>query len=195
MIELVIFLAVAVGLLVLLVAAATRRQPLHAAGSAGELVTAKRTLESLQFGLLPAKLVEQIFGQRDLTYVATIGSDDIRRLFLAERKRLALTWIRRVRRQVSALKDFHVSRSRMFTQMSRWRELSLALDFARLGIRCRALQLILQWRGPYAASEYARRTAAAAGRVCSVLDQSLAFLNPPIPASLESESGADGMIV
>jgi hypothetical protein len=194
MIELVIFLAIAVGLLVLLLNA-MRRRPALVAGSAGELVTAKRTLESLQLGLLPAGLVEQIFGQRDLTYVATIGSDDIRNLFLAERKRLALTWIRRVRRQVGALKDFHVSRSRMFTQMSRWRELSLALDFARLGIRCRILQLMLQWRGPYAASEYARRTAAAAGRVCSVLDQSLAFLSPPIPASLESESGADGMIV
>jgi hypothetical protein len=194
MIQLFIFLAVAVALLFLLLVV-IRRQPSHAAGSAGELVTAKRTLELLQFGLLPAALVEQIFGRRDLTYVATIGSNDLRNLFLAERKRLALTWIRRVRRQVGALKDFHVSRSRMFTQMSRWKELSLALDFARLGIRCRVLQLMLQWRGPYAASEYARRTAAAAGRVCSVLDQSLAFLSPPIPASLGSESGADGMIV
>ncbi len=69
---------------------AMRRQPSRAAGSAGELVTAKRTLESLQLGLLPAELVDQIFGERDLTYVATIGSNEIRSLFLSERKRLAL---------------------------------------------------------------------------------------------------------
>ncbi len=194
MMQLVIFLAVAVGLLVLLLMA-MRRQPSRAAGSAGELVTAKRTLESVQLGLLPAELVDQIFGERDLTYMATIGSNEIRSLFLSERKRLALTWIRRVRKQVRALKDFHVSRSRMFTQMSRWRELSLALDFAGLDARCRVLQLLLLWRGPHAAPDFARRTAATAGRVCSALDQSLAFLTPSIPVSLGSESDADGSMV
>ncbi|HXP68967.1 MAG TPA: hypothetical protein VOA88_06750 [Candidatus Dormibacteraeota bacterium] len=194
MMQLVIFLALAVGLLVLLLMA-MRRQPSHAAGSAGELVTAKKTLESLQLGLLPAELVDQIFGERDLTYVGTIGSNEIRSLFLSERKRLALTWIRRVREQVRALKDFHVSRSRMFTQMSRWRELSLAFDFAGLEGRCRVLQLLLLWRGPYAAPGFARRTAATAGRVCSTLDQSLAFLTPSIPVSLASESDADGSMV
>ena len=194
MMQLVIFLALSVGLLVLLLMA-MRRQPSHAAGSAGELVTAKKTLESLQLGLLPAELVDQIFGERDLTYVGTIGSNEIRNLFLSERKRLALTWIRRVREQVRALRDFHVSRSRMFTQMSRWRELSLAFDFAGLEGRCRVLLLLLLWRGPYAAPGFARRTAATAGRVCSTLDQSLAFLTPSIPVSLASESDADGSMV
>lgn len=193
MMQLVIFLVVAIGLLGLLLVA-MRRQPSHAAGSAGELVTAKRTLESLQLGLLPAELVDQIFGGRDLTYVATIGSNEIRSLFLSERKRLALTWIRRVRKQIRALKDFHVSRSRMFTQMSRWRELSLAFNFAGLEARCRILQLLLLWRGPYAAPDFARRTAATAGRVCSTLDQSLAFLTPS-SVSVGSESDADGSMV
>src|SRR5271170_3907321 len=136
MIQLVIFLAVAAALLLLLLVA-MRRQPAHAAGSAGELVTVKKTLESLQLGLLPAELVEQIFGQRDLAYVSTIASSEIRDLFLAERKRLAVTWIRRVREQVRALKDFHITRSRMFTNMSRWKEFCLALDFTRLEGRCR----------------------------------------------------------
>src|SRR5215469_13318497 len=150
MIQLVIFFAVAIGLLALLLLA-MRRQPSRAAGSAVELVTVKKTLESLQLGLLPAELVAQIFAERDLTYVAGIGSAEIRNLFVSERKRLALTWIRQVRRQVRALKDFHVSRSRMFTQMSRRRELSLALDFASLDARCRILQLLILWRGPYTA--------------------------------------------
>ena len=194
MIQLVIFLAVAVALLLLLLVA-MHRQPAHAAGSAGELVTAKKTLESLQHGLLPAELVEQIFGQRDLTYVSTIESNEIRDLFLAERKRLAVTWIRRVREQVRALKDFHTARSRMFTQMGRWKEFSLALDFARLGIRCRVLQLMLQWRGPYAAPDFARRTAAEAGQACFVLSKSLAFLNASTPASLASESGSEWMVL
>jgi hypothetical protein len=194
MMQLAIFLAVAAGLLVLLLVA-LRRRPSDAAGSAGALVTAKRTLESLQFGLLPAELVGQVFGKRDLSYVETIGSNEIQNLFLAERKRLALRWIRGVRNQVRALKDFHVSRSRMFTQMSRWKELSLALDFAGLEVRCYVLQFLLQWRGPYAAPDFARKTAAAAGRVCSVMDQSLAFLTPSLPASLGTESGADETFV
>lgn len=194
MTQLVIFLAVVAGLLVLLLVA-MRRQPARAAGSAGELVTAKKTLESLQSGLLPAELVEQVFGQRDLAYVETTRSKDIRDLFLLERKHLAVTWIRRVRRQVHALRDFHVSRSRMFTQMSWWKEFSLALDFVVLEVRCKMLQFLLQWRGAYAAPDFARRTAAAAGRVCSTLDQSLAFLTPSIPVSLGTESDADGSMV
>jgi hypothetical protein len=194
MTQFVIFLSVVVGLLVLLLVA-MRRQPARAAGSAGELVTAKKTLESLQSGLLPPELVEQVFGQRDLAYVEKMGSKDIRDLFLSERKQLALTWIRMVRRQVRALKDFHVSRSRMFTQMSWWKEFSLALDFASLEIRCAILQILMRWRGAYAAPDFARRTAAAAGRVCSTLDQSLAFLTPSIPVSMGTESDADGSMV
>ena len=191
MMQLVSFLAVGTGLLVLLLVA-MRRQPSHAEGSAGELVTAKRTLESLQLGLLPAELVEQVFGRQDLAYISSIGSTKLTNLFMSERKRLALIWISQIRKQVRALKDFHVSRSRMFTHMSRWREFSIALDFAGLEIRCRVLQFLMQWRGPYAAPDFARRTALTAGRLCSVLDQSLAFLTPGIPAQLGSESGADG---
>jgi len=191
MMQLVIFLAVGTGLLVLLLVA-IRRQPSHAAGSAGELVTAKRTLESLQLGLLPADLVEQVFGRQDFAYISSIGSNELTDLFMSERKRLALMWIGQIRKQVRALKDFHVSRSRMFTHMSRWREFSIALDFAGLEIRCRVLQLLMRWRGPYAAPNFARRTATTAGRLCSVLDQCLAFLTPGTPARLGSESGADG---
>jgi hypothetical protein len=194
MTQLVTFLAIAVGLLVLLLVA-MRRQPARAAGSAGELVTAKRTLESLQLGLLAPELVDHVFGQKDLSYIVTIGSNGIRNLFLSERKHLALTWIRQVRRQVRALKDFHVSRSRMFTQMSRGKEFSLALDFASLEIQCDVLLFLLQWGGPYAAPHFARRTAATAGRVCSTMDQSLAFLTPSISASPASESEPDGTLV
>jgi hypothetical protein len=194
MTQLVIFLMLVVGLLVVLVVA-MRRQPGRAAGSAGELVTAKKTLVSLQVGLLPTELVEQVFGQRDLAYVQEMGAKDIRDLFLSERKHLALVWIRGVRRQVRALKDFHISRSRMFTQMSWWKEFSLAVDFASLEIRCEVLQFLLQWRGAYAAPDFARRTATAAGRVCSILEQSLAFLRPPIPVSLGTESDPGGSMV
>ena len=194
MTQLIIFLGVVVGLVVLLLVA-MRRQPARAAGSAGELVTAKKTLESLQSGLLPPEHVEQVFGRRDLAYVEKMGSKDIRDLFLSERKRLALMWIRLVRRQVRALKEFHISRSRVFTQMSWWKEFSLALDFASLEIRCGILQILMQWRGAYAAPDFARRTAAAAGRVCSTLDQSLAFLTPSVPVSLGAESDADGSMV
>jgi hypothetical protein len=152
-------------------------------------------LVSLQVGLLSTELVEQVFGQRDLAYVQEMGAKDIRDLFLSERKHLALAWVRGVRRQVRALKDFHISRSRMFIQMSWWKEFSLAVDFASLEIRCEVLQFLLQWRGAYAAPDFARRTATAAGRVCSILEQSLAFLRPPIPVSLGTESDPGGSMV
>jgi len=183
MIQLIPFVAVGAGLLILLLLVLLRPSA-PAEGSAGALVAAKRTLESLQLGLLPAGLVEQLFGQGDLSYISSIGSKDLNNLFLAERKRLALAWIGKVREEIGVLKEFHVSQARMFSQMSRWTEISVALEFADLEFQCRVLQLLMRWRGPYAAPNLVRRAAATAERLCAGIDQSLAFLTPRLPTSV-----------
>jgi hypothetical protein len=190
MTELLLFTAVGAGLLLLLVLV-LRRPPAPAEGGAEALVAAKRSLHALQHGLLPIELVDRIFGKQDLEYVGSLDSGPVRDLFMKERKRLALAWVDQVRRQISGLRDFHTRRSRMFARMSRWTELSVGLDFADLQIQCRALHLVLQWRGPYAAPQLVRRTASTAAGLCAVLDKSLAFLTPAVPKRLGDDSGAD----
>jgi hypothetical protein len=188
MIELLLFVAVGLGLLVLLFLV-MRRPPGAAEGAAGALVAAKHSLQVLQKGLLPAHLVERIFGTQDLEYVTSLKSKDLQHLFLRERKWMALAWVRQVRTQILSLKEFHTSRSRMFAGMSRTTELSVALDFARIQIECRLLQLLVRWRGPYAAPRLVRQTATAATGLCAVLDESLGFLTPRTAGGPQNDSG------
>jgi hypothetical protein len=188
MIELLIFVAVGLGLLVLLFLV-MRRPPNAALGAAGAVVAAKRSLQVLQEGLLPAHLVERIFGTQDLEYVTSLKSKDLQDLFLRERKWLALAWVRQVRTQILSLKEFHTRRSRMFAGMSRATELSVALDFAGIQMECRLLQLLVQWRGPYAAPRLVRRTAITATGLCAVLDESLGFLTPGVAGSAPNDPG------
>jgi len=194
MIQLLLFIAVAAGLLILVVLV-LRRPAVPAEGSAGALVEAKRTLDSLQLDLLPHEVVDRMFGSRDLAYVKSLGSQDLSDLFVAERKRLALAWIVSVQRQVAVLREFHVSRARMFTQMSRLKEVSVALEFVVVDFRCHALRMLIRWRGAYAAPNLVRRTATTAGRVCAVVDQSLSFLTPRLSSPHATETGRDESLV
>ncbi len=194
MIQLLFLIAVGAGLLALLYVV-MRRTPTAAEGSGGALVAAKHSLQALQGGLLPAESIGRVFGRHDLAYIESLGSRELRDLFLTERKRLALLWIGEVREQVDGLKHFHTRRSRLFAHMSRRTELSLALDFVNLQVQTRVLQMLMQWQGPYAAPSLVRRTASRAAGICATLDESLAFLTPALPANFGSSSGADGTTV
>ena len=50
-------------------------------------------------------------------------------------------------------------------------------DRKNIALACRLLQIALYLRGPYAAPGMVRTAAAAAGRVCLISENSLAFLN------------------
>ena len=189
MIELLLFVAVGLGLLVLLFLV-MRRPPTAAEGAAGALVAAKRSLQVLQDGLLPTHLIERIFGTLDLEYVSSLKSKSLQDLFLRERKWLALAWVRQLRTQILSLKDFHTRQSRMFAGMSRATELSVALDFAGIQMECRLLQLLVQWRGPYASPRLVRQTATTATGLCAVLDKSLGFLTPGLAGGPQDDSSA-----
>jgi hypothetical protein len=60
-------------------------------GGAKVLCEARRALSSLQGDLLPPELVARIFARADLEYISSSTNDDVRKLFLAERERIALS--------------------------------------------------------------------------------------------------------
>ena len=181
MIGLILFVAIGAGLLLLALRfLVVRRSPVAPLGAAVALVAAKRTLAALETGLLPADSVERVFGRQDVEYVESLGSTEIRKLFLTERKRLALLWIREVREQVSALKELHTRQARLFANLSGRTEVSIAIDFAYLQIQCAILEQMIRWRGPYAAPHFVRRTSSRVAGLCRALDKSLAFLTPAV---------------
>jgi hypothetical protein len=176
-IELVLFLTAGAGFLLLLYLLARRRNS-QPEGGAGALVEARQALDSLQMGLLPRELVERIFAREDLDFVRRTCPRKIQDSFLRERKRIALSWIAHVRKQVLNLRRFHSGQSRRYAKLEFRTEIALALDFVSLLIVCRVLQAIFYVRGPYAAPRIVGKAISVAGNLCGVSERSLAFLKP-----------------
>jgi hypothetical protein len=174
-IQLIVFVGLGAGLLILIYFFVRSPQP-RAEGGAQALVEARHALNSLQSGLLPADLVERVFAQGDLRFVSSAAGVNVQQLFLRERKRIALSWVAQVRRQVLSLKQFHSGQSRFYARLDVGTEVVLALSFASLLILCRVLQATFYVRGPYAAPRVVGIAITAAGKVCAASERSLAFL-------------------
>jgi hypothetical protein len=187
MIALILYLCLGLGLFALLLALA-RRNHAPIAGSAHVFVEARGSLETLQRGLLPPDLIQRVFDRRDLEYVTQKMSPDIQKLFLAERKRISLQWVRRVRLEIRNLMHFHRGHSRFLVEIGFWTELRLAFNFAGLLLACRTLETLFYFRGPYAAPSMVDATVSAAARLCTVSERSLAFLNPSLRPFREDQT-------
>jgi len=187
MTSLILYCAIGAGLLVLLLLAVLRR-PSRPEGSAEAVLEARHALRTLQVGLLPQELVGRFFARDDLEYVVANAPKATERLFLEERKHIVLAWIDQVRQQIASLQDFHFGHSRHFVHVSLSSEIALAWEFATLRMVCRALYLLVYFRGPYGAQQIAGMMVAIAARVCVLSEKSLAFLNPAESHALADNS-------
>jgi len=176
-IQLIFFLLIGAALFASLFFMARRRP--RAEGSAQDIVEARQALSALRSALLPPELVERIFAKEDFEYVVSETPEPIHKLFLGERKRIALLWVGEVRTAILRLRRFYLGAARSYAQLDFRAEFALALDFAILLFACRALQLVLYLRGPYAAPRIVGTTATVATRLCGISEKALAFLNPP----------------
>ena len=186
MIQLIFFLFI--GALVLSSVFFLVRRSSRAEGNAQVLVEARQALNALQVSLLPHELVERIFAPDDLAYVVSTAPKPVYDLFVGERKKVALSWINRVRAQVVSLKRFHLGAARFYTRLSLRTEIEVAWHFTTLLAACRALQCLVYVAGPFAAPRMVGMTAAVAARVCDISEESLAFLNPVQFGPLASRS-------
>jgi hypothetical protein len=194
MIQLAFSLLVGLTLLIILYFF-VRGGKVSAEGSAQQLREARQTLDSLQFGLLPNDLVQRIFATDDLDYVRRAAPTQVQSLFLSERKNISLVWVRRVRGAIVELMRFHRGHARLYAQLSLSTELLLALNFARLLMVCRLLEIALHLRGPYAAPGMVRTVATAAGRVCTISEKSLVFLKASQVNRLKNDPSHHGASV
>jgi len=155
-----------------------RRRP-RTEGGAQAIVEARQALSALQSGLLPPELVERIFAREDLEYVVSHAPPAVHKLFLNERKQVALSWARQVRAAILHLRRFYLGKARLYAGLEFRTEIELAIDFALLLLASRTLELAIYWRGPYAAVRMVGATTLAAARICAISEKALAFLNPP----------------
>lgn len=174
MIQLILFLALGAGFLFSLYIFARRGARVE--GSAEDVLKARQALMALQTGLLPPEMVERIFAKGDYEYVMAGNVPSVHQLFLAERRKIALLWVSQIRRQILNLRRFHLGSARFYSRLSMRTETRLAFEFFTLLGICRALQLALHLRGPYASPSMVGRAAAAAAKVCDISEKSMSFV-------------------
>lgn len=180
MIQLILFLLLGALLFASLFFLARRRP--RTEGGAQAIVEARQALGALRSGLLLPELVERIFTPEDLEYVVSHAPPAVHKLFLNERKQVALSWARQVRAAILHLRRFYLGKARLYAGLEIRTEIELAVDFALLLLTGRILELAIYWRGPYAARRMVGATTLAATRICAVSEKALAFLSPLSPA-------------
>jgi len=190
---LVLFSLLGVGLLAILFVVLSRPAPSAPEGSAESLLVAYHALNRLQQSLLATRTVEQIFCDSDSAFVGSIGSAEITSLFHSERRRLALYWVSEVRAQIISLLRFHRTQSGFYANISIREELSLIGGFWSLLLACRGLQLLIFFRGPFAARAFAARAVLAASGVCNVAGKPISFLNS-YSSGLSASSYSKGQV-
>jgi hypothetical protein len=146
-------------------------------GGAESLVRARSALDALQGSLLPPETVDRLFARSDYEYVAGTSSDEVRKFFIEERKRVVLLWVAQILQQIRGVKAFHLGAARFYSRLSLRTELRLAADFLVLLCVCRMLQLAVYLRGPYAAPRMVGRVAGVATTVCATSEEAMSFMN------------------
>jgi len=189
-ITLLFFSLIGAGLLLLLALVAGKRSA-GVEGTARALVDARHALRTLQGELLPPGLVERIFAKQDFNFVTSATPQDVQALFLRERKKVAICWVRQVHAGVLKLMDFHLGQARFYAKLSLATEMKLALNFAALLFACRLVQFALYLGGPYAVPGMVRRTVNNAARLCETSEQALTFLEPFRVDGLSNGSTSD----
>jgi len=109
------------------------------------------------FGILPGhsedhrkEQLDRIFGCEDWDFIRKSTSNRIQRLFLKERKQIALSWLSQLQRQARAGMDIHVARARASEELEPLSELRLAIDYYTFLAKCRFIAAIVSLGGPMA---------------------------------------------
>jgi len=139
--------------------------------------------EGLELVFFETAAIETICSVEDLNFIARAGNDDVRRLFLKERKRLALLWLRKTQKVVAQLMDLHLRLASYTYDPNPGFELELNAKYGAFVVLSNIVLLVLWVAGPFKGRRsiaYAIRTS---GHFCMVFSLRLERLNPTRPGS------------
>src|SRR5271157_199857 len=141
--------ALTVGLLLLIVLVVfVRRQgsPARDIHSISESSGDPRHFGELE--VCPPELVARIFSREDWELILQTHSPCLRRLFLRERKRVALLWVRETSRDIRQVMRNHTEAAKQAADIRFRTELSLFLMYIELLLMCETLSLLITTVGP-----------------------------------------------
>ena len=121
----------------------------------------------------PHALALKIFDPTDRDFVLSIVNREITETFLAERKRLALAWLRATRKALVRFMRLYRLTARDAKELCLGAELKLALDYLSFLVLCDFLIALIWLRGPYSTTRLVRVTTWLAGRLRAAATQIL----------------------
>jgi hypothetical protein len=136
---------------------------------------ARQVLDSV---FCEAAAIERIFSSEDIDFISRSGAKDARRLFLKERKKLALQWLRLIQSQLAHLMDLHLRLASYTYDPSPGFELKLSAKYLNLRVVSYIVLLLLWLRGPFKATAVIAYTIRAAGRFCTTFSLRLERVSP-----------------
>jgi hypothetical protein len=159
------------------------------------LAEARSALGSLQSKFLPVDLVDRILDHDDFIFVDNQKDPRLLQLLEAERKAIAMYWLRHTREQVKLLMNFYVRTARHNAKLAAALELKLAFNYVAFLMACDALCSLIWLRGPFYAPKVARWTIVVTTRFCAASDKILTIAEagrPSLPEAPGHKSPAGG---
>jgi hypothetical protein len=96
------------------------------------------------------KQINQIFGREDWDFIRTCTPEPVQRLFLKERKGIALSWLAQLRKHARTSMHLHLATARASEELEPLAELKLAIDYYAFLAKCELIAAILRLGGPMA---------------------------------------------
>ena len=154
--EIVIFSASGLGFLGLLIFWASRT--VRSTVDPKQYSEVQQALTEVQLEMPPKIIGAKIFSEEDWSFIRTHTDPPIQRIFLEERKALAISWLRQVRGIVGLLMKFHRTAVRGNVSLSPAIELRLAFDYLFFLLTFQVLCAMIRVQGPFVAGRFATFT-------------------------------------
>lgn len=148
----------------------------------GDLAEGSQDLTALQLELPPRTLVERIFAPEDWEFVSRQTPPQIQRMFLQERRAIALSWLRLTRRQAASLVDSHLRVVRQNVNLRPAVEIRLAFRYVLFLLESEVLGVLIWLGGPF----YSRKMV---GYAVSMAHQ-LSYISGQRQESIEARESA-----
>ena len=151
-----------------------------------ELCMPTQTPSGMRTATRPRHLGERIFGAQDWDFVRRETALEIQRMFERERSALAISWLRRTRRQVSLVMRTHRAGVRASKSLQRMMELKLLFNYLSLVTLCDLLIVWVWLRGPVRTRELVRSTLRLMSRLRDTFEQCMAAVERAHGRALET---------
>jgi len=107
------------------------------------------------YALQPPELAIRIFSLEDRDFIFLTRSARIKRIYLQERRRVALHWVRRTSSEVSKIMRKHRLNSRQSHNLNVATEAKLFFQYLKLQFLCGLLVFLIKILGPHALKDLA----------------------------------------